>query len=101
MKLCGWLKKMGLKWVCAGLFGYLLVCLILMNAVDFCNGGITSSFVREKDLTLDMPIYSDVFRVPPGYNSPQQVCSFNLWIIIITFFYKQKICDPLFCLQGS
>ncbi|CAK9148231.1 unnamed protein product [Ilex paraguariensis] len=62
---------MGLKWVCAG-FVYLLVGLIL-NAVQFCNGGITSNFVRKNDQSLDMPVDSDVFRVPPGYNAPQQV----------------------------
>ncbi|KAA8537570.1 hypothetical protein F0562_027178 [Nyssa sinensis] len=62
---------MGLKWVSAD-FVYLLVGLILI-AVEICNGGITSSFVRNDDLSLDMPVDSDVFRVPPGYNAPQQV----------------------------
>ncbi|KAG8633736.1 hypothetical protein MANES_18G141575v8 [Manihot esculenta] len=32
-----------------------------------------STFVRNDDLSLDMPLDSDVFRVPPGYNAPQQV----------------------------
>lgn len=57
---------MGLKVVWTG-FVYLLL------GLRFCNGGITSSFVRKKDLGLDMPLDSDVFRVPPGYNAPQQV----------------------------
>ncbi|EOY14888.1 Purple acid phosphatase 10 isoform 2 [Theobroma cacao] len=48
-----------------------LLCLIL-SASDFCNGGITSSFVR-KEYSPDMPLDSDVFQVPPGYNEPQQV----------------------------
>lgn len=32
-----------------------------------------STFVRNDDLSLDMPLDSNVFRVPPGYNAPQQV----------------------------
>ncbi|KAK9216772.1 hypothetical protein WN944_008783 [Citrus x changshan-huyou] len=32
-----------------------------------------SSFVRSSSLSPDMPLDSDVFRVPPGYNAPQQV----------------------------
>lgn len=31
------------------------------------------SFVRSSSLSPDMPLDSDVFRVPPGYNAPQQV----------------------------
>ncbi|XP_054791612.1 purple acid phosphatase 2-like isoform X1 [Prosopis cineraria] len=41
--------------------------------VHVSEGGITSSFVRNYDYSLDMPLDSDVFRVPPGYNAPQQV----------------------------
>ncbi|KAM7479338.1 hypothetical protein LguiA_027551 [Lonicera macranthoides] len=41
--------------------------------VELCNGGITSSFVRKFEKTVDMPSQSDVFRAPPGYNAPQQV----------------------------
>lgn len=46
---------------------------LLLNAVAFCNGGTTSAFVRNVEKTVDMPLDSDVFRVPPGYNAPQQV----------------------------
>ncbi|KAL6995745.1 hypothetical protein U1Q18_005881 [Sarracenia purpurea var. burkii] len=45
----------------------------LLNVAEFSNGGITSGYVRKNDLSLDMPLDSDVFRIPPGYNSPQQV----------------------------
>ncbi|KAB2603200.1 purple acid phosphatase-like [Pyrus ussuriensis x Pyrus communis] len=38
-----------------------------------CNGGKTSSFVRRVEKTVDMPLDSDVFKVPPGFNAPQQV----------------------------
>ncbi|KAK2660621.1 hypothetical protein Ddye_007154 [Dipteronia dyeriana] len=50
-----------------------LVLLILSVATEFCYGGRTSSFVRTANLSLDMPVDSDVFLVPPGYNAPQQV----------------------------
>ncbi|KAI5673165.1 hypothetical protein M9H77_13529 [Catharanthus roseus] len=50
----------------------LLIGLIL-NAGILCNGGITSSFVRLDQKAVDMPLDSDVFRVPPGYNAPEQV----------------------------
>lgn len=47
--------------------------LFVFNIVDLCNGGVTSSFVRKVEKTIDMPLDSDVFKVPPGYNAPQQV----------------------------
>ncbi|XP_043696272.1 purple acid phosphatase-like isoform X1 [Telopea speciosissima] len=49
-----------------------LVGFFLSSAL-FCNGGITSCFVRDTYPSVDMPLDSDVFRVPPGYNAPQQV----------------------------
>lgn len=52
-----------------------------------CNGGSTSSFVRNDEKAHDMPLDSDVFRVPPGYNAPQQV-----------FFFFYFLC---FCLVSS
>ncbi|XP_052200704.1 purple acid phosphatase-like [Diospyros lotus] len=58
---------MALKWV----FVHLLVGLVL-NVSELCNGGITSGYVRP-GLGTDMPLDSDVFRIPPGYNAPQQV----------------------------
>ncbi|CAL5332207.1 unnamed protein product [Camellia sinensis] len=64
-------NKMVPKWVCAG-FVYLLLGLIL-NVAEFCNGGMTSGYQRPNNLSFDMPLDSDVFRVPPGYNAPQQV----------------------------
>ncbi|KZV26203.1 Purple acid phosphatase precursor [Dorcoceras hygrometricum] len=46
---------------------------VFVNAALLCNGGSTSAFVRKVEKTIDMPLDSDVFRVPPGYNAPQQV----------------------------
>lgn len=49
------------------------VLFLVLNAPVLCHGGKTSSFVRKVEKTVDMPLDSDVFRVPPGYNAPQQV----------------------------
>jgi hypothetical protein len=46
---------------------------LILGFAEIANGGITSSYVRNDDLSLDMPLDSDVFKVPPGYNAPQQV----------------------------
>lgn len=54
-------------------FAYLLVFLTLITVLGFCEGGLTSSYTRKNGLSRDMPLDSDVFREPPGYNSPQQV----------------------------
>ncbi|PSR99636.1 Purple acid phosphatase [Actinidia chinensis var. chinensis] len=58
------------KWVS---IGFLYLLLVLLSFGELCNGGITSNYVRRNDLSADMPLDSDVFRVPPGYNAPQQV----------------------------
>nr|GEU83793.1 purple acid phosphatase [Tanacetum cinerariifolium] len=36
------------------------------------NGGLTSTFVRKDEKAIDMPLDSDVFDAPSGYNAPQQ-----------------------------
>ncbi|WOL08022.1 purple acid phosphatase 2 [Canna indica] len=51
----------------------LLLVAALVGFVRRCDGGVTSSFVRKAEKTISMPMDSDVFRVPPGYNAPQQV----------------------------
>ena len=55
------------------LFLLLILGLVLNSLLLFCHGGRTSSYVRRLEATVDMPLDSDVFRVPPGYNAPQQV----------------------------
>lgn len=61
-----------------GFFGYciLLFLGLVLNELVLCNGGVTSSFVRKVEKTIDMPLDSDAFSVPPGYNAPQQVSSY-------------------------
>lgn len=52
----------------------LLVLVVCLNAVvSFAAAGVTSRYVRRLEATVDMPMDSDVFRVPEGYNAPQQV----------------------------
>ncbi|KAL2329346.1 hypothetical protein Fmac_022773 [Flemingia macrophylla] len=51
----------------------LLAFALVLNVCVVCNGGTSSSFVRKAEKTIDMPLDSDVFAVPPGYNAPQQV----------------------------
>ncbi|KAK4761321.1 hypothetical protein SAY87_006214 [Trapa incisa] len=53
------------------IIGVLLV--LISNQMAVCNGGKTSTFVRKAEKATDMPLDSDVFRVPCGYNAPQQV----------------------------
>ena len=52
-----------------------LSLVVVVELAGRCHGGVTSSFVRKTEKTVDMPLDSDVFRVPPGYNAPQQVFS--------------------------
>ncbi|MQL72427.1 hypothetical protein Taro_004779, partial [Colocasia esculenta] len=49
------------------------VAVLLMSAAPVCRAGVTSAFVRVDQKAVDMPLNADVFRVPPGYNAPQQV----------------------------
>ncbi|KAI3949098.1 hypothetical protein MKW92_041012 [Papaver armeniacum] len=56
-----------------GLFSLFTTLFLILNVAVICNGGITSKFVRKVEKTIDMPLDSDVFSVPPGYNAPQQV----------------------------
>uniref|UniRef100_A0A7N0T493 Purple acid phosphatase n=1 Tax=Kalanchoe fedtschenkoi TaxID=63787 RepID=A0A7N0T493_KALFE len=49
------------------------VLILLISSAGFCSGGVTSRFVRKLEESQDMPLDADVFRVPPGYNAPQQV----------------------------
>jgi hypothetical protein len=39
------------------------------------DAGVTSEYRRKLEATVEMPLDADVFRVPPGYNAPQQVAA--------------------------
>lgn len=53
--------------------GALLVLGLVLNVAVISNAGKSSSFVRKVEKSVDMPLDSDVFRLPPGHNAPQQV----------------------------
>ena len=54
--------------------GLLQVVLVLFAAVLLvADAGLTSEYRRKLEATVEMPLDADVFRVPPGYNAPQQV----------------------------
>ncbi|GMI82562.1 purple acid phosphatase 12, PURPLE ACID PHOSPHATASE 12 [Hibiscus trionum] len=61
-----------MRWDCPS-FALVFAVSFILSIAEVCNGGRTSSFVRNDQLSHDMPLDSDVFRVPPGYNAPQQV----------------------------
>lgn len=65
---------MGIRW-CS------VLGLLILEPILFVNGGLTSDFVRKNEKTIDMPLDSDVFRHPSGYNSPQQVFIFYFFIL--------------------
>ncbi|KAF8405301.1 hypothetical protein HHK36_010204 [Tetracentron sinense] len=49
----------------------ILVFAVLLNAAAFSNGGITSSYVRKVEASVDMPF--EAFPPSSGYNAPEQV----------------------------
>ncbi|XP_065848149.1 purple acid phosphatase 2-like [Euphorbia lathyris] len=51
----------------------LFLLVLVLGFTEISISKRTSSFIRKDELSLDMPLDSDVFRVPPGYNAPQQV----------------------------
>ena len=57
--------------------------------------GVTSSYKRKLAATVDMPLDSDVFKVPQGYNAPQQaniffILSYNVLYIKYVFISSTK-----------
>jgi hypothetical protein len=55
-----------------GALGLLALAVLLATAAE-AEAGVTSWYRRKLEATADMPLDADVFRVPPGYNAPQQV----------------------------
>ncbi|CAK8574176.1 unnamed protein product [Lathyrus sativus] len=53
--------------------GFLLPLTLVLSCLLLCHGGTTSTFVRNVQKGITMPLDSDVFSVPSGYNAPQQV----------------------------
>lgn len=82
---------MGVSMFRAG-FSVLVVLGFVLGDFGVCNGGMTSEFVRDDDVSSDMPLDSDVFRPPPGRNAAQQVifvslcCFFAPFLILLLDF---------------
>ncbi|KAI5656116.1 hypothetical protein M9H77_24909 [Catharanthus roseus] len=63
------------------IFGFSGLCFLILaeflilnsNVIEVVDAGITSNYLRNIHLDIDMPLDSDVFKLPPGYNVPQQV----------------------------
>lgn len=58
---------------------------LVLNSAVLCYGGTTSNYTRTTFPTYnntDMPVDSEAFYVPPGKNTPQQVC-FSLSLLVI------------------
>lgn len=65
----------------------LAAAVLLAVAFAAAEAGVTSEYRRKLEATVEMPLDADVFRVPPGYNAPQQVRSLLLCIC----FYQSTI----------
>ena len=52
---------------------FLVLSAVLVLLGGGADAGVTSSYRRKLEATVEMPLDADVFRVPPGYNAPQQV----------------------------
>lgn len=57
---------------------------LVFKSTDIVDGGSTSDFVRTFGKTIDMPLDSDVFREPNGYNAPQQVFILTRFVTFLT-----------------
>uniref|UniRef100_A0A803LPA9 Purple acid phosphatase n=1 Tax=Chenopodium quinoa TaxID=63459 RepID=A0A803LPA9_CHEQI len=66
-------KMGGMKIYHSPCSGALLVLGLILNVALVSNAGKSSAFVRKVEKSVDMLLDSDVFRLPPGHNAPQQV----------------------------
>ena len=58
--------------------------ILLVSAFTLCiDGGVTSSKIERKLEVYpgDMPLDSDVFKVPNGYNAPQQATNLEFLML--------------------
>ncbi|KAK7347114.1 hypothetical protein VNO80_21641 [Phaseolus coccineus] len=55
------------------LLKFVLASFVWLSSIRDGSAGITSSFVRPKWPSEDMPVDHEVFAIPKGYNAPQQV----------------------------
>ncbi|KAE8657897.1 Bifunctional purple acid phosphatase 26 [Hibiscus syriacus] len=55
------------------LFQLILTSCVLLKSNNNVNAGVTCVFIRKEYPSKDIPLDNEVFAVPTGYNSPQQV----------------------------
>ena len=73
---------------CSSFVVVIAVLVMVLNGVEVCYGGKTGQFMRKVEKTVDMPLDSDVFAVPPGFNAPQQVFfSLNFPFLLSSSFF--------------
>ncbi|XVF23009.1 hypothetical protein REPUB_Repub13aG0000900 [Reevesia pubescens] len=60
-----------------------IVLTLVLSSIVLCNGGKTSIYNRKVKKTVDMPIHSNVCRVPSSYNVPQQVLPMFLGMLAL------------------
>ncbi|XP_010557615.1 PREDICTED: bifunctional purple acid phosphatase 26 [Tarenaya hassleriana] len=57
----------------ARITGLTLAFSVFLGLLCYGEAGITSTFVRSEWPSVDIPLSHEVFKVPKGYNAPQQV----------------------------
>lgn len=50
-----------------------LLLFVFLGLLCYGDAGITSTFIRSMWPSIDIPLNHEVFKVPKGYNAPQQV----------------------------
>ncbi|XP_059658176.1 bifunctional purple acid phosphatase 26-like isoform X3 [Cornus florida] len=54
-------------------FRFLYILFVASSSVEHGSARITSTFIRSEWPSIDVPLDNEVFKVPKGYNAPQQV----------------------------
>lgn len=79
--------------------GSLLVLGLVLNVAVVSNAGKSTTFVRKVEKAVDMPLDSDVFRLPPGHNAPQQVLPATNEPVYFLFFLLLRFLLTLYCFK--
>ena len=67
--------------------------MLVVSTFTLCvHCGVTSPYRRKLAATVDMPLDSDVFKVPQGYNAPQQA---NIFLSRPIMYCTSSMCSSL------
>lgn len=71
----------------------LIVSVFLSSLLYDGDAGITSSFIRSEWPAVDIPLDHHVFKVPKGYNAPQQVSDLfrYSWFFFLSMFHNKNL----------